>query len=348
MTDYVSKAVCVVILGIVYTVIEETELEKERYSMQQTPRDTAEGSTLSPRDSTATQHILHRRILLNNTVLSGNTLGQVGPIILLFHLNDIQICCGPWSSCKTGKELEGPICLDGDMEKQGNRLLGTFLEGLNVSPNQIDSDHEYASGTALPVFTITLLDAFGNMANAKAMLEVSSSDGTVGLLGPISSGVPISCTANVTGIRLYGEPGTHHLELTVTPTQGGTRTVVATVSVVVRKCRIGEQAVNHNTECRKCDDYFYNFDPDRSNCTPCLQDKTQCNGKALAPLDGYWHNSSHSDVIVKCLNENACSYQDRTDELMRRAGKNTTVNLTWKDNYPLCQKVCMQIRILQY
>lgn len=308
--------------------MEETEQEKEWDAKQNLVP--GQGPTPIPQESTP-----YRRILLNNTVFFSNTLGQAGPIILFSHLKDIQICCGPYSTCTTGEDLRGHLCIDSGASKRGYRLLGTFLKGITVSPSYIGPD--YASGAGLPPLNVTLLDAFGNMANEQAHLMITSSDSWVGLLGPMGAGMQINGTGIVTGITLRGEPGKHHLQLTATSEEEGRHTVVDDiVTVFVRKCRIGERAMD--IECRKCYEHFYNFIPGSKTCKQCSEN-ARCNGIALAPLDGYWHNSSHSDVIMECLNEKACKYENRTEELMRRAEESFMAGITWKENYPLCSKV---------
>lgn len=321
-----------------YTLIEQTEQER-RAKIRQAHNNSKDGSFSTPQSSAAEKSTWHRSILLNNTVFSENVLGKAGPIIIFSHLDDIKLCCGPNSTCKTGEDLLGNNCMDTDLRKQGYWLLGTYFRGMEIYPKIIGPDSEYVRGNVLPVLNVTLLDAFGNMANTHAHLKVTSTDIRVGLLGPLSSGILINGTANISGITLIGRPGMHYLNVTVTANEGGSRTIVGTVSVFLQECRIGEQAINDNTECGRCDEYFYNFFPGNSSCTPCPQEKSRCNGMALAPLDGYWHKSSHSDMLVPCLNENACKYPNRTETLMARAEENITVDLTWSDGYPLCHNV---------
>lgn len=76
-----------------------------------------------------------------------------------------------------------------------------------------------------------------------------------------------------------------------------------------------------------------------SGCDLCPKHKALCDGTALAPRDHYWHNGSHSHILLRCLNKKGCKYPNRTSILMSKALASAHLELAWNNGYPLCQKV---------
>lgn len=105
--------------------------------MQQIPGVSGQESTLIPQVTAA-----HRKILLSNTVISGNTLEQAEPILLFSHMKGIQICCRPIWTCSTGEGLKDDSCVNFSVVED-NRVLGTFLKGMTIFHYHIGGNPEY-------------------------------------------------------------------------------------------------------------------------------------------------------------------------------------------------------------
>lgn len=276
----------------------------------------------------------HHTALFDITGFEDNLIRNSGPLLLLTDPIELQICCGSSSICLSGDRLAKALCITGSHRSQ--RTFGTFTKTVSISPLVIRS---YSSGEMLPSLNVTLLDAFANTAPEQATLVVSEPDDSVELSGSPVVGMVINGAATVTGITLRARPGVYKLNITVVSKEAGIKIVTKTVYVTVRECRIGEITIRNNTGCLQCQPNFYNFNPNNTGCGLCPKNKARCDGAALAPLDHFWHNSSHSDALVRCLNENACKYPNRTSILMNKARENITMELTWNNGYPLCHEV---------
>lgn len=296
-------------LGIVYVMMEEYERE-----------------------------YMHRQLLLNRTKISANSVRGSGPLILVTNLNDIQICCEFSSKCLTGEDLHGmdESCIDETFED--TQILGTFMEKVLISPDTISN---HASGYVLPDIRVTLLDTFGNTSPIKATLTVSSFNDSSHLdlaVPPIFNEV-FNGTTNLTGIKMTARPGKYKLLLKVKTAEGTVQVVNEMIQVEVRECRVGEISMQNERGCFECPTNFYSFNPHGKWCKSCSDLKAHCNGTTLAPVNGYWHSSSYSDLLLPCLNDNACSYDGRLDKLIESAQEHIDSGITWDSGYPLCNEV---------
>lgn len=280
---------------------------------------------------------IHRYLLLNQTKFSGNIVKRSDPLITVTNLNDLQICCELSSKCLIGEDLHeiDNSCVSGRWESQ--HMLGTFVETVMVFPDKISN---YASGDVLPDISVTFLDAFRNAAPVKATLTVrllNYSD-DVDLLVPPAANMMFNGTLNVTGIKLTAQPGEYRFNLEFVTSEGNIKILNKSISVHVQECGIGEYSAYNHKRCLPCSINLYNFNPSEQQCELC-KPKARCNGTTLAPVDGYWHNSSHSDVLLRCVNDEACTYNGRISSLMESAQMNIAAGTTWDKGYPLCKKV---------
>lgn len=283
------------------------------------------------------EHV-HRRLLLSHPDFASNAVKGSESLILVSDLHDIEICCALSTECFTSEglhELEMSCIAKGFQQLQP---LGTFMYKLDVSPDIIKSQ---SSGHALPDIKVTMTDAFGSVSPTIATLSVSliTESGYSDLAIPPAVGEQFTGTTNVTGIKLTAHPGEYRLLIKVQTLEGTLQVAKKEVQVRVRKCKVGEISMKKEMECFKCPANFYSFDPSQEWCKSCPSEKAHCNGTTLTPLNGFWQWSSHSDSILPCLNEKACSYDGRLDRLTNRAQEEIDLGVVWDNEYPLCSEV---------
>lgn len=279
---------------------------------------------------------LLRQVFLNNTKMSRNAVNSSGPFLFLADLNDIKICCGETLRCTTGTTFRNSTCKRGDFMRRHMKLFGTFMNSVSIFPDVIE---DHFSGDYLAEMNVKLQDVFGNIPPTQATLVFRNLDPNVELSGQPTNGVAISGTSNVTGIRVRARPGTYDIGVEITSKEAGFQTVKKNITIIVRACKVGEISIKNNTECRQCPMNFYSFNASRPTCDTCPENTAQCDGRTLVPLDAYWHNSSHSDVLLPCLNSNACTYPNRTRALTLKALDSLSFGLEWNNSYPLCSEV---------
>lgn len=86
------------------------------------------------------------------------------------------------------------------------------------------------------------------------------------------------------------------------------------VTVTMRACRIGESTRQNGDviECIDCSAGTFSANPSRENCTSCERiEGCRCLGTAAVPEDHYWHASSFSIKMFRCISLEACSYPER-------------------------------------
>lgn len=269
-------------------------------------------------------------------MFSGNVVQSFGPMIFAANLDSAEICCEPSTFCNTGSNLltmNLEACIAGRMED--NKLLGTFLRRWEISPNIIT---RYSSGEVLEDMKVSVFDAFNETVPVQATVVVTSTDGGVDLVIPPGSDKTFNGSTNITDVKMIAKPGNYSLKVKIGTHEGEAKDMEKTVLVHVRECEVGEHTNEDNRGCSQCLSKQYNFNPGLKWCEECAKN-AECNGKALVPVDGYWHHNSHSDVMFPCLNAKACTYANRTDELAKSAEDNLASGISWDGGYPLCQKV---------
>lgn len=275
-----------------------------------------------------------RHVSFDIVEFSENTVLNSGPLMIFTNSLDFELCCGGRLTCSTGGNLTSKRCIDENQVQQ--RVFGTFIKNLAISPSVI-VDH--SSGEEIAGLTVDLMDGFDDIVPMHATLIVKPPNNSVELSGSPTTGMVLNGTSVVTGITVRAKPGEYDLNFEVTSTEAGSQTFTKNLPVTVRKCQVGEIANADGIGCWECPENFYSFDPSKSTCDLCPENRARCDGPALVPLDNFWHNDSHSDNLIRCMNSNACSYPNRTNLLIAKAAKDISVGLAWDDGYPLCNKV---------
>eukprot|EP00210_Caulerpa_lentillifera_P003656 g3490.t1 len=86
------------------------------------------------------------------------------------------------------------------------------------------------------------------------------------------------------------------------------------IKVKIRPCRIGEvtkEDDNGVIECKPCGTGQFSWNSSRE-CKSCEGiEGVECHGSTAVPKDHYWHSSSFSRNMLKCIYPGACKYDDR-------------------------------------
>eukprot|EP00210_Caulerpa_lentillifera_P003940 g3760.t1 len=262
---------------------------------------------------------------LNQTILS--SLEQYDPKKSclqrerdLLHVNDDGVIVGTLSQVIT-------LSIAHDNDEVGliwNAIDGYILK--NVS-----------SGRQLPRIYITVLNGFGgdlmfSLPNS-FVARLYSSDrlfyGEYFTDSFIGSG-------HFSNATLFARPGNYSLEI-----RSNLPPIWAiNVTVNVRECFVGEEPIEDPFTCQLCDALSYNFDASNiSRCTPCPLDGS-CQGRYIVPKKGHWHKSPCHNNTQKCIVEEACSLDDRTDVLMNFTANFTNCNMNETELDTYSEKLC--------
>eukprot|EP00210_Caulerpa_lentillifera_P003723 g3556.t1 len=163
---------------------------------------------------------------------------------------------------------------------------------------------EFRSGDRLR-FEIEFRDAFGQ--NATAALNFT---------GQTSGTVETDGRMKFSGTKLEGQAlKTYILKLKFLLTeQELIMEEPLTIIVIMRECRIGEftRIDSDVIECIECRAGTFGSNASRLKCTSCEDmDGGQCFGRAAVPEDHYWHRSSLSLKMTRCIGQEACRYDGR-------------------------------------
>eukprot|EP00210_Caulerpa_lentillifera_P003962 g3781.t1 len=289
--------------------------------------------------------------ILLNTSFIGNYANHSGAIILTTHASRVLIDCdykGKSLAFLSTNDFKSLMTLN---PKQlcpswiGNRvhpkahgdIIGTYGQ---VSVLTIGHDEEVrlvgntkkgyvlnnvSSGKRLPIIYVKIMDEFGvgpaptlpNLFEAR----LSSRDGFIHREYPANF---LAGSGNFSEVIGFDLPGNYTLEIKFNnPALEALETV--TLTVIVRECNIGEELIDNELVCQKCDAVSYNFNPNQiRGCTQCPYGG-DCSGKYIIPKKGYWHKSPCHSKVQKCLVEEACSIENRQEALMK-----------FSDNYVNC------------
>jgi len=163
----------------------------------------------------------------------------------------------------------------------------------------------------LPVIRVSVLDVYGN----GPVPTISSFFDAVMLLPRELFPRNISTTvadgfAEFSSISSVRPPGNYTLH--IQPSEAS----LAPITLIVRilECEVGDELTDGGEICRKCGNAAYNFYPISGNCTACPPDAT-CEGRYITPKEGYWHESPCHAEVLRCLNDEACQYEDRQQKI---------------------------------
>ena len=119
----------------------------------------------------------------------------------------------------------------------------------------------------------------------------------------------VNGTVVIDSTRVYGVNVTN----TLTITAEGNRDVYLQLNLTTRECYPGEAV--QSDHCVACADDKYGFDPSQEDCRNC-EEHARCSGGAvLVPIAGYWHSTPFSPTFCKCIDQKACQYEGRTENL---------------------------------
>eukprot|EP00210_Caulerpa_lentillifera_P003717 g3550.t1 len=185
---------------------------------------------------------------------------------------------------------------------------------------------KFRSGDRLR-FDIEFQDAFGqnvtSFANFTGELvydSVSSGNAPLELSGQTSGRVEADGCMRFSGSKLEGQSGRNYI-LKLQYLLRGRELMMEMpllINVTMRPCRIGEftRIDNEVIECLDCGAGTFSSNASRQKCRSCEDmDGGQCFGRVAVPEDHYWHSSSFSLKMTRCIGQEACSYNGRFKKL---------------------------------
>lgn len=197
----------------------------------------------------------------------------------------------------------------------------------------------HTSGSDLVPIFLDLEDAFNYLkfGEANALVRVTADSANAFVQHQVI--VRVVRNTSLAGIRLQARIDQDHLlKLTFDPHIGPD----IFIRVHVRGCLPGE-AVEFNGElCILCKEGTYSFDPS-NNCNACPSEHAMCRESTISPKDHFWHSTSKSTQIHRCILKVACQYTNRTStvEEQARIAHSNSAFLEYHDNagYAQCSKV---------
>lgn len=318
-----------------------------------------------------------RFMALTQSQLIGNMAGLTGGAVFVSNPDTLSVCCNcslkieeflvdrsevkpPGVVSVEKHKLAGPIsdnytCKETwfnniAAEKDGGDLIATMavradaflgrLELLEHSNSSLRlSDH--MSGHDLEPIFIQLVDAFESPAygQPKMLVQVTADSPNVTLSGQlITKGEVVTQFGS---IRLQARVNnSYNLTLSFVPS------VLPNISigVDVRDCMPGEILELGGELCVPCGEDLYSFDP-RQPCRACPTN-AKCGHSAVTPLANYWHSTSKSIQIHRCMTKGACDYKERGDVLEDQARNAHTHNLVLNYENGTTYRQCSKVRNL--
>eukprot|EP00210_Caulerpa_lentillifera_P003724 g3557.t1 len=90
------------------------------------------------------------------------------------------------------------------------------------------------------------------------------------------------------------------------------------INITIRSCRIGQElrTSQQSISCEDCGVGQFNANPEKSDCVSCQHvEGGICLGVAAVPRDHYWHTSSLSMKMYRCIGQEACNYYGRFENV---------------------------------
>lgn len=172
----------------------------------------------------------------------------------------------------------------------------------------------HTSGDALEEFTVEFLDAFNSPAfgHPSTQVRVTAEAQNVALSGQLIA--DINANTTLSEVRLLGRVNmTHNLTLAFTPDISRN----ASVEVHIRNCLPGEVLDDGGEICIQCGENLYSFDPFQA-CAACPPN-TKCKLSTVIPEDSFWHSTSKSVQVHRCIIGESCEYEGREIDLETQA-----------------------------
>ena len=174
--------------------------------------------------------------------------------------------------------------------------------------------HDHTSGERLPLFDMTVMDAFGQpraIGHESEVLraELTSDDDLVAR--PVSVEM-VNGQGTFPEITVFVESGSYNISIRFNDSKLEPFPVV----LHIRPCKVGETISESRTYCQPCGGNAYSFDVDNpeAECKNC-PDHASCETNVILPDGGYWHQSPCSSRVERCITFRACDYQGRKKKL---------------------------------
>eukprot|EP00210_Caulerpa_lentillifera_P006633 g6336.t1 len=295
-------------------------------------------------------NVICGRLALLNTDFINNSASYSGSIIMMMDPNGVLISCN-YSSEENGfissEQLESLSVIHPETlcpTWNGNQTLGESTSGiigtigvsllLSMDPNDEaklvgDSESGFVlinqrKRTQLPTINVTVLDANGN-GPAQTMESIFDVEVTFlcdALRGRITRATITRGVGNLVNVVGTGSSGNCTLQI-----NPETRAIAPfNLTLQLLECRLGEENTVQGELCQECDAVSYNFNPINASCTPCPEDAS-CLHHYIVPKEGYWHKSPCHHKVMRCLNDEACQYQERQQKLADFTQEYTDCNM---------------------
>lgn len=281
---------------------------------------------------------------LYKTDFHEHNLSNKTPVVLVPNLYNLKVCCRN-DLCKTGENLPIAPCYNSNDLIAGEsfpRTIGTSAKVLQVEYKS-QANNKVTSGESMPPIRAVLQDHFEKEAPQEGTLTVSADNDTVHLSGAPVTGIFISGTSIIKGLTMTARPGTYNLTVRFESSTSGHQILEQKLTAVVRECTVGEASKVNGTFCEKCRPQSYNFNIHGVECKKCPAQGAYCPGPTITPTGGWWHSRSHSPRMKTCLVEDACKFENRTENLAQAALEAGEEELLWNDSR---YKQCTEVRIM--
>jgi len=115
------------------------------------------------------------------------------------------------------------------------------------------------------------------------------------------------------------------------------------IHVTMRPCMIGESTsvdlAANVIECDTCIPGTFTANPTETQCVSCAEvGHGRCSGNAIIPDEGYWHATSFSFNMKRCIGQDSCKFDDREEmiaDIAREAHKQG-LQLYYMENRSQC------------
>ena len=208
-----------------------------------------------------------------------------------------------------------------------------------VNQNEIFVIEDHTSGQNLEPFSVHMLDAFGRPSFGinGGLISVTSENLQIDLGGQTLTNA--ASVVNFTDVRLQAMVNaTYNLTLhfdqgTMPDTQ---------ILVKVRQCHLGEILIDGGQRCQLCSGGLYSWNASQMECSSCPE-YSECKGSTVTPKNGFWHSTSRSIQIHRCVSLESCNGEGRSVALMEAAKdahrRDAILKYTDNDAYPQCSEV---------
>lgn len=226
------------------------------------------------------------------------------------QINDAHPCKESWLNNSARKGDAGDVV--GTMAVKANAFVGGLESSTKKNASLRLRNH--TSGRDLEPIFIRLVDAFDSPAygQPKMLAQITADSPNVTLSGQLIVNAEVVTT--LTSIRLQAKVNnSYNLTLSFNPS------ILSNISIQVdvRDCIPGETLELGDELCIPCGEDLYSFNVHHS-CKGCPIN-AECKYSTITPQKAYWHSTSKSIQIHKCLTRGACDYKDREKGLERQA-----------------------------